>query len=174
MKSFKRIMIVFVGLLCLAVALPGCGKSESSSADKSTAPTAPKSDLTGSGAVPTVDAEAMKKEAEKVVKAVAASVEEDLKKSVAEIKKQVADMPVEQIKETALKYKKLLTQNEDKLKGLMASLKEIPALELLGAEAKKLQSEIDTISKSVKNLKDRFDVYYKKLVDTKADLTGLK
>ena len=45
--------------------------------------------------------------------------------------------------------------------------------EMLGDEAKGLKAEVDTLTKSVSALKERFQVYYDKLKEKGGDLSGL-
>ena len=65
------------------------------------------------------------------------------------------------------------TVKNGKTRVIAAKLKEIPLTEAMGQEAKSLKSDIDTLNKSVQSLKERFNVYYGKLKDLKADVSDL-
>ena len=56
----------------------------------------------------------------------------------------------------------------------MEQIKAIPITEALGEEAKSLKADLEELNSSLKALKERFDVYYNKLVELKADVSSLK
>ena len=97
----------------------------------------------------------------------------DENKPMSDVKAEAESMSVEKLKATAMAYKKAIEAKKPELEKITAKLKEIPFTEALGNEAKSLKSEIDTLSKSARSLKERFDVYYGKLKELKADVSDL-
>ena len=100
--------------------------------------------------------------------------EVDETKPISEVKAEAEKMSVEQLKDIAMEYKKAIEAKQPEIVKLMEQFKEIPITEKLGEEAKALTADIDKLNSSVKAMKDRFDVYYNKLVELKADVTSLK
>ncbi len=98
----------------------------------------------------------------------------DETKPLPEVKAEAAKMDVSALRDMAMSYKNALTAKQGEIEAVQAKIKEIPMQEMLGEEAKKLKAEVDAISKSVKALKERFEVYYNKLKDMDGDLSGLK
>jgi len=97
----------------------------------------------------------------------------DENKSMSDVRAEAETMSVEKLKATALAYKKAIEAKKPELEKITAKLKEIPMTEMLGEEAKTFKSEIDALNKSVGALKERFDVYYGKLKELKADVSDL-
>ena len=98
----------------------------------------------------------------------------DTEKPVAEIQAQAETMSVESLKATALKYKEAILAKQADISALAAKVKEIPLAEALGAETKKLKTDLANLETSLKSLKDRFQVYYDTLKTKGGDLTGLE
>ena len=98
----------------------------------------------------------------------------DETKPLSEVKAEAEKMDVEKLKATALKYKEAILAKESDVRKLMDQLKEIPLAQQIGDEAKTLQVDIENLNKSVTALRDRFQVYYDKLKELKADVTGLE
>jgi chromosome segregation ATPase len=100
--------------------------------------------------------------------------EVDETKPISEVKAEAETMSVEQLKDIAMAYKEALEANKSEVKKLMEQLSNIPVAQQLGEEFKSLQTDIAQLNDSYKALKERFDVYYNKLVELKADVTNLK
>ena len=98
----------------------------------------------------------------------------DETKPISEVKAEAEKMSVEQLKDIAMEYKKAIEAKQPEIEKLVQQLKEIPIAEKLGEEAKSLTADIEQLNSSYQALKERFDVYYKKLVELKADVTSLK
>ncbi|MCK5172864.1 MAG: hypothetical protein KAR47_05700 [Planctomycetes bacterium] len=93
---------------------------------------------------------------------------------LAEVQTEAQGMDTDQLKDMALKYKDAILAKKDEMTGVADQLKEIPIAEMLGEEAKSLQTEIETLGQSVQALTERFQVYYNKLVEMKGDVSGLE
>ena len=74
----------------------------------------------------------------------------------------------------AIPYKEAIVAKKGDVEKITAKLKDIPAAELLGEQAKQLKADIDNLTKSLDLLKERFDVYYAKLKEKSADISGLE
>ncbi|MBN2456334.1 MAG: hypothetical protein JXB29_07365 [Sedimentisphaerales bacterium] len=98
----------------------------------------------------------------------------DENKPISEVKTEAAGMNVEQLKKTALAYKETIMAKQEDIEKITAKLKDIPVAEAIGAEAKKLKSEIDTINESLSALKERFEIYYNQLKEKGGDISGLQ
>ncbi len=92
---------------------------------------------------------------------------------VADIQAEASKMNVEQLKAKAMEYKDLIVAKKATIETLTAKLKEIPLTQQMGPEAKGLQTDIATLSKSVSALTERFQVYYSKLKEMGGDVSGL-
>jgi hypothetical protein len=97
----------------------------------------------------------------------------DENKPLSDVQADAQKMDVEQLKAMATKYKDAIVAKKADVDKVMAKMKDIPATELLGKEAQSLKQDIDALSASVKALKERFDIYYNKLVEKGADVSGL-
>ena len=100
--------------------------------------------------------------------------EVDETKPLSEVKAEAETMTVEQLKDTAMQYKKAIEAKQPEIDKLMEQLKAVPITEALGDEAKSLKTDVEQLNSSLKALKERFDVYYNKLVELKADVSNLK
>lgn len=141
---------VYVVLSCLtAVAglvLVGCAKKT----EKSDSPSA---SATGAGTTVNVTA--------------------DAEKPVAEVQTQAQTMNVADLRATALQYVQAISVKKEDLQKVMAQVKELPLTEALSEKAKTLKSEVQKIEATIKNLTERFQVYYNKLKEKGGDLSGL-
>lgn len=98
----------------------------------------------------------------------------DETKPLSEVKSEAETMTVEQLKDIAMKYKKAIEAKQPEIDKLMEQIKAIPIAEALGDEAKSLKADVEQLNSSLKGLKERFDVYYNKLIELKADVSNLK
>ena len=98
----------------------------------------------------------------------------DETKPLSEVKAEAEKMSVEQLKDIAMEYKKAIEAKQPEIDKLMEQIKAIPITEALGEEAKSLKADLEELNSSLKALKGRFDVYYNKLVELKADVSSLK
>ena len=97
----------------------------------------------------------------------------DEEKPLDEVKKEAEKMDAGQLRKKALEYKDAITAKTGEIDKLKEKLDEIPLAEKLGDEAKKLKGEVEELTKSLKSLKDRFEVYYDQLKKKEGDLSGL-
>jgi len=98
----------------------------------------------------------------------------DENKPVGEVKAEAEKMSTEKLRSMAMTYKEAITAKKDEVGKLAAKLKDIPLTKMMGDEAKELKADIDILNKSISALRERFDVYYKKLKEKGGDLSGLK
>jgi len=98
----------------------------------------------------------------------------DENKPVSEVKAEAEKMNIEQLRATALKYKEAILAKKEELEKVSAQFTKIPATKMLGEEAKQVMAEIEDLNKSVSALKERFEVYYKKLKEMGGDSSGLE
>ena len=140
----------YVTLCCLAAfagaALVGCVKKT----DKGSSASAPQ---TGAGT--------------------AVNVTADVEKPVAEVQTQAQTMSVADLRATAVQYAQAISVKKEDLQKVLAQVKEIPLAEALSEKAKTLKAEVQKIQTSLKDLTDRFQVYYNKLKEKGGDLSGL-
>ena len=95
-------------------------------------------------------------------------------KSLDEIKAEVANLNVDQLRSKAQEYKKSIMAKQGEITKISEQIKQIPVAEALGEETKQLKGELDQLNKSLKDLKERFGLYYNKLKEMKGDLSGLE
>jgi len=142
-----RTCVVLSCLVALSgLALVGCGKK----ADKSAGPSAPP---TGGGT--------------------AVNVTADVEKPVPEVEKQAQTLSVPDLRATATQYAQAISVKKEDLQKVLAQVKELPLTEALSEKAKTLKAEAQKIQTSIKDLTDRFQVYYNKLKEKGGDLSGL-
>ncbi|MFA5424074.1 MAG: hypothetical protein WC374_09490 [Phycisphaerae bacterium] len=98
----------------------------------------------------------------------------DENKPMDKVKAEADTMTVEKLKATAMAYKNAVMAKQKDAEKLMDQLKNIPAMEAMSSEAKKLQADVTALQTSIKNLKDRFTVYYDKLKEKGGDTSGLE
>jgi len=100
------------------------------------------------------------------------TVDED--QPVSEVKTEAETMDTGQLRATAVAYKEAIVAKKAEVEKIAAELKAIPVTELLGEKAKQLKANVDSLTKSIDALKERFDVYYAKLKEKSGDLSGLE
>ena len=98
----------------------------------------------------------------------------DENKPISEVKAEAEKMDTDGLRTMAMVYQKAIAAKHSEVEKLSAKLKEIPATEMLGAEAKELKADIDNLNTSISALKERFEVYYQNLKDKGGDLSGLQ
>lgn len=98
----------------------------------------------------------------------------DENKPVSEAKAEAEKMNIEQLRATAVKYKEAILAKRGELEKVKAQLTKIPATKMLGEETKQVMAEIEDLNKSVSALKERFEVYYKKIKEMGGDSSGLE
>ncbi|MDD5135074.1 MAG: hypothetical protein PHP01_06670 [Phycisphaerae bacterium] len=94
-------------------------------------------------------------------------------KPMTDVQAEAQKMSTEQLKAAAMKYKDAIMAKQADVEKVMAKLKAISAAEMMGKEATEVRQEVDNLSKSLKALKERFDVYYNKLKETGGDVSDL-
>ncbi|MHC4122252.1 MAG: hypothetical protein ACYSSI_01660 [Planctomycetota bacterium] len=97
----------------------------------------------------------------------------DENKAISEVKAEAEKMSVEKLRSMAMTYKDAITAKKGEAEKLVAKLKDIPLTKMMSDEAKGLKADIDGLNKSVSALKERFEVYYKKLKEKGGELSGL-
>ncbi|MBN2269915.1 MAG: hypothetical protein JXN61_04830 [Sedimentisphaerales bacterium] len=98
----------------------------------------------------------------------------DETKPIADVKAEAEKMSAADLKAMATNYKDAIAAKTSEVEKLAAKLKAIPVAEALGEKAKQIKDEMETVTKSVSALKERFQVYYDKLKEKGEDLSGLK
>jgi len=94
-------------------------------------------------------------------------------KPISEVKAEAEQMDVDALRAQAVAFKDSILAKQKDLEKINEQLKQIPVTELLGEKAKTLKTEVETVTKSLSALKERFDVYVGKLKEKKGDLSGL-
>jgi predicted nucleic acid-binding Zn-ribbon protein len=97
----------------------------------------------------------------------------DTEKPVAEVQTQAQTMSVVDLRAMALEYVQAISVKREDLQKLLAQVKEIPVAEALSEKAKTLKAEVQKIESSIKDLTDRFQVYYNQLKEKGGDLSDL-
>jgi hypothetical protein len=98
----------------------------------------------------------------------------DESKPLSEVKAEAEKMSVADLQAKAKMYKDTIAAKTGEIEKLAAKLKGIAVTEMMGAEAKKIKADMETITKSVNALKERFQVYCDKIKEKGGDLSGLK
>ena len=98
----------------------------------------------------------------------------DENKPISEVKAEAEKMDTDGLRVMAMAYQKAIAAKNSEVEKLSAKLKDIPATEMLGNEAKELKADVDNLNKSISALKERFEVYYQNLKDKGGDLSGLQ
>jgi hypothetical protein len=151
-------LCVLVLALCLAA---GCGKEPVADQPQDTA------------APQTQGTQTQQPQAAPAAPAQAQAAAVDIQKPIAELEAAAQNMSVDDLKATALKYKDAILSKQPEVEKLLAKIKEIPITEALGQEAKTLKTDLQNLESTVGALKERYQVYYAKLKEKGADLTGL-
>ena len=97
----------------------------------------------------------------------------DENKPLSDVQAEAQKMDVKQLTAMATTYKDAIVAKKADVEKVMAKLKAVPIAEAMGKEATSIKQEVDALSTSVKALKERFDIYYNKLVEKGADVSGL-
>lgn len=97
----------------------------------------------------------------------------DENKPLNEVKAETEKMSVDKLRQTAMAYKDAILDKRGEVEKFTAKLKDIPFTEMLGSEAKEIKAELENLNNSVSALKERFEVYYKKLKEKDGDLSSL-
>jgi predicted nucleic acid-binding Zn-ribbon protein len=103
----------------------------------------------------------------------AVNVTADVEKPVAEVQTQAQTMGVADLRATAVQYAQAISVKKEDLQKVLAQVKELPLAEALSEKAKTLKAEAEKIQASLKDLTDRFQVYYNKLKEKGGNLSGL-
>jgi len=98
----------------------------------------------------------------------------DENKPMTDVKAEADKMDASQLKAMATKYKDAIMAKQKDVEKIMAKLKDIPVTDMMGKEATGLKADIDSLNKSLSNLKARFQVYYDKLKEKGGDTSGLE
>lgn len=98
----------------------------------------------------------------------------DESKPISEVKAEAEKMSTDDLQATAKKYMDAAVAKKGEIEKLTAKLKEIPIAQMAGDEAKKIKDDIDTVTKSLSALTERFQVYYDKLKEKGIDVSALK
>ena len=98
----------------------------------------------------------------------------DENKPISEVKAEAEKMDTDGLRAMAMAYQKAIAAKNSEVEKLATKLKDIPATELLGNEAKELKADIENINQSLSALTERFEVYYQNLKDKGGDLSGLQ
>jgi len=80
-----------------------------------------------------------------------------------DVKAEIDKLGVEQLKAKATDYKDAILAQKAELATATEKLKEIPVTQLMSADAKTMQSNIATLTKTISNLNDRFQLYNNKI-----------
>jgi uncharacterized coiled-coil DUF342 family protein len=98
----------------------------------------------------------------------------DENKPMDQVQAEAAKMNVEQLRAKAMEYKNAIVAKNAEIEKVLAKMKEIPVTEQLGAEAKALKTDIESLNKSMAALTERFQVYYNKLKEMGGNVSGLE
>jgi len=98
----------------------------------------------------------------------------DSEKSITDVQAEAGKMNVEQLRAKAMEYKDAIVAQKAEIEKVAAKLKQIPITQQLGEEARGLQTDIATLSKTMANLTEKFQVYYSKLKEAGGNVSGLE
>jgi len=98
----------------------------------------------------------------------------DESKPMSEVKAEAEKMSTADLQAAAKSYMDAALAKKGEVEKLTAKLREIPVAQMMGDEAKKIKAEVDTVTKSLSALKERFQVYYDKLKEKGIDVSALK
>lgn len=98
----------------------------------------------------------------------------DESKPLSEVKAEAEKMSVADLQAKAKMYKDAITAKTGEVEKLAAKLKGVAVTEMMGDEAKKIKADVDSVTKSLSALKERFQVYYDKLKEKGIDVSALK
>jgi uncharacterized lipoprotein YehR (DUF1307 family) len=98
----------------------------------------------------------------------------DENKPVSEAKAEAEKMSTKDLRAMAVAYKDAILAKKGEAENLAKKLADIPIAQKLDSEAKSLQSDIDSLNKSLSALRERFQIYYDKLKEKGGDVSGLE
>ncbi len=98
----------------------------------------------------------------------------DTNKPMAEVKAEAELMTVDQLREMAGKYLAAVKAKNADIEAIMQKLRDSSKAGSPHEDLMKVKADIGVIIDSLKLLQERFDVYYNKLVELKADVSGLE
>ena len=88
---------------------------------------------------------------------------------------------IDKLKSVALNLKEQIVDKTEELKPISDKISQIDITKLIGPEADKVKKELETlkteagqIRETISSLKDRFQIYYDKLIELKADISDIK
>lgn len=84
-------------------------------------------------------------------------------KPIPEVKAEAQSMSADQLKSAVSKYQAAIQSKKAEIEKLTDQVKKMPVTQMMGEEAQKLKGSIQDITKSVKALSDRLDVYAQEL-----------
>jgi hypothetical protein len=168
METFMR--IVLFALISLAlIGFTGCKKTETQPAPTQPKPAAQKTPETATPAAPaTAKTETPATTASQLTAMALDAVPMDT------VKAEIAKMGVDQLRDKALEYKKAIDAKKIELTQATLKLRDIVTANPMSSESTELQNNIKTLTKTVTDLKDRFQLYYNKIKDLGGNLSGLE
>ncbi len=98
----------------------------------------------------------------------------DTNKPMAEVKAEAELMTVDQLHEMAVKYRAAINANNADLEATMQKIRESSKGGSLSEDFMKVKDDINALTTSLGLLQERSNVYYNKLVELKADVSGLE
>ena len=98
----------------------------------------------------------------------------DETKAISDVKTEAEQMSTGKLRKMAMAYKDTIMAKKDEVQKFVDKLKDIKLTEMMGPEAKGLKADIDSLTKSLSALKERFGIYYDKLKEKGGDLSGLE
>jgi peptidoglycan hydrolase CwlO-like protein len=84
-------------------------------------------------------------------------------KPLSEVRIEAKEMTIDQLKGTIEKYKKAIEAKKADLVKCQEKIRQIPPTEMLGEQAKKVKNDISNVTKSIRALTDRLNVYAREL-----------
>lgn len=107
------------------------------------------------------------------VKEAKVQLEVNVEKAISDIKAEAKKLNAEQLKTIAKKYKDAIGAKESELNELMVKMKDAPVTQMLEKEGQALMEEIESLSKAIAALNERFAVYYNNIKELGGDVSGL-
>jgi hypothetical protein len=84
-------------------------------------------------------------------------------KPIPEVRAEAEAMSAKELQGMVDKYKAAIDSRKADLKKVQEKISKIPISDLMGDEAKKLKGDIDTVTKSIRALTDRLNIYAREL-----------
>lgn len=88
----------------------------------------------------------------------------DENKPMSEVKQEAESFSMKDLKKTVSNYEQAIEGKMQEMSKLQDKLKGFSFSEMMGDEAKAIKSEVDKVNTSMKNLKERLQVYMDKLL----------